>query len=353
MRWRLNKTVSMPAFTNTPHGVFAHLPIIPTKIPRLIIAVLFCASSTQKYGLLLHTCSEATSPLGPLYDTGIPTLDRQAALRLVPLDEDEDPNLAKVIDLSKGYVVAEWRDVYIRALQPPYRTIPRIPVNRSASFYIPRWLLKEFGGTLIRQGAGPAHPGPLPGTFLLYADTKHRAYPFLLQVGRCTYPSGTRWANVVRFEGGPLTVGLAQVGGGGPAHDCQVDHIRGWQDDRKAFHLSFYPPADPSWSPGMSSRHPSTKHFTVTVWFTPSPINADTRTLHLEVLAGEGPAPDRRDSASADTSGRSPRKGIVPLPSVEPRPVAQSTRTKPAQLQESEVLDPAIAELDWVLEAGH
>lgn len=333
----------MPAFTNTPYGVLGHLPIIHTKIPRLIIAVLFCSSSTQKYGLLLHTCSEATSPLGPLYDTGIPTLDRQAALRLVPLDDDEDPNLSKVVDLSKGHVVAEWRDVYIRALQPPYRTIPRIPVNRSTSFYVPRWLLKEFGGQLIRQGAGPAHPGPLPATFLLYADPARRTFPFLLHIGRCTYPSGTRWTNVVvagdRSQDG---------GGGGPAHDCHADHIRGWSEHKRVFGLAFYPPPDPSWSPAPGERHPATKHFTVTVWFTPSPINADTRALHLEVV-GDGPTPDRRDSES---HVQSPPKRTRPLPSIERRP-SKSAGVRSPQLQESEVLDPAIAEFDLMLDAGH
>ncbi|KAI1782355.1 hypothetical protein LXA43DRAFT_1104227 [Ganoderma leucocontextum] len=76
--------------------------------------------------------------------------DAALQLELVPLGEDEDPNLDKVIDPSKGHVVAKWREVYICALQLPYHTIPRIPVNRNTSFYVPRWFLKQFGGQLIR-----------------------------------------------------------------------------------------------------------------------------------------------------------------------------------------------------------
>ncbi|KAM5543034.1 hypothetical protein V8D89_003418 [Ganoderma adspersum] len=98
--------------------------------------MLFCPSSKQKYDLHIRTCSRVTSPqVGP---TDIPTLDKQAVLRLVLLDEDDDLNLGKVIVLSKGYVIAEWRDVYDRALQPPYRTIPPIPVNGSVPFYVSR-----------------------------------------------------------------------------------------------------------------------------------------------------------------------------------------------------------------------
>ena len=340
----MSKTLTVPTFSNSAYGVRAHLPVIKTKIPRVIIAVLFCSSSTQKYGLLLHTCSEATSPLGPLYDTGIPTLDRQAALRLVPLDEDEDPNLDKVIDMSKGYVVAEWRDIYIRALQPPYRTIPRIPVNRNTSFYVPRWLLKEYGGQLIRQGAGPTQPGPLPATFLLYADPRLHSFPFLLHVGRCSYPSGTRWANVTRLENAPPSGSQARLDIV-PLHDCTLDHIRSWQGHGRDFTLSFEPHPDPSWSPGRRARHPATKYFTIKIRFTPSPINADTHLLHLEVV-GDGTPTGERDSRS---DIRSPRAGVVPLPSFEVRRSESGARPD-EQLQESEVLDPAMAEFDWI---GH
>ena len=56
----------------------------------------------------------------------------------MPLDEDDHPNLGEVIVLSKGYVIGEWRDVYDRALQPSYHSIPPILLNRSALFYNPR-----------------------------------------------------------------------------------------------------------------------------------------------------------------------------------------------------------------------
>ncbi|TBU31088.1 HET-domain-containing protein [Dichomitus squalens] len=346
-RWRLSKTLTVPTFSNNAYGVRAHLPVIETKIPRVIIAVLFCSSSTQRYGLLLHTCSEATSPLGSLYDTGIPTLDRQAALRLVPLDEDDDPNLDKVIDMSKGYVVAEWRDVYIRALQPPYRTIQRIPVNRNTSFYIPRWLLKEYAGQLIRQGSGPTQPGPLPATFLFYADPKHHSFPFLLNVGRCTYPSGTRWANVVRFENRSPTASQARLDIA-PSHDCTLDHIRSWPDHMRDLDLAFSPPPDPWWSSDPRARNLATKYFTVKIRFTPSPINADTRLWHLEV-GGDRTMVEGGDAGS-DT--RSPEAEIVPLPPLEVRR-SQSGIGLDEQLQESEVLDPIMTEFERIHDGLH
>lgn len=99
-------------------------------------------SSNQKYGLQLRTCSEAANVFGDPYDYYISMLDRSAALRLDPFDEDEDANLSNVISVSKGHAVAEWRDVYDRVQQCPCHTIPHIPVRCSAPSYAQLRLLR-------------------------------------------------------------------------------------------------------------------------------------------------------------------------------------------------------------------
>ncbi|TBU43372.1 hypothetical protein BD309DRAFT_960837 [Dichomitus squalens] len=79
------------------------------------------------------------------------------------------------------------RSVYIRALQPPYHTIQRVPVNCNASFYIPRWLLGEYASQLISQGTGPTQPGPLPSRIPFLCQSKASSFPFCMLGGVHTH----------------------------------------------------------------------------------------------------------------------------------------------------------------------
>ncbi|KAI1791159.1 HET-domain-containing protein [Ganoderma leucocontextum] len=274
-------TSNLSTFTVTSNAVLAHIPVIELKDQRILIAFISCSMDNKPLGLVLEKCPNTSSGV-PLYDVGLDDPNGSGTFRLVTLDDVSEggSNGGRA-----GDVTFVWRTIHIRGrhIHDPSQDFQRVPMNRDlSSFYLPRLLLKKFGGRFLprkpvvstehdaslldqkvsislQPAASPNSSAQddssaeaslgkesLPATFLFFADVTARRLPFLVHFGRCTVAngasgeSGAHWAKVERHDGGGDAEWF-EFQPSIPTHACLADHISGWQNQQKTFPIAFKP----------------------------------------------------------------------------------------------------------------
>ena len=271
--------VDIPAFTTTPYGILAHVPVI--DLPAgCSVALLSCSNNYGPLGLLITRDTMGPGAVRPVYRCS------WGHFRIVRLKDIPS-------DGPLGELKPTWRDIYLTT-RPPFRALNAVASGPSlilismsnittSPFRFPLAVLDALasretpgschyldaiigGGPGLRGGTWTGAP-PMTLVFRHHWVEGHRAF---VTLGRCESDSkkrmsrrgshhgerGWHWATVqfeslqtnsnigasVASAGGPFNtrtfpqesddeLDIARFGG----HTCPEDHIASWHARKKRF----------------------------------------------------------------------------------------------------------------------
>ena len=274
--WNADLT-SPPAFSITPHGICARLPVMEMSYKGITfyLAFLFCTQvindDRKHLALILLRCPDNVNSIAPIYHC---TCISNRSIRLVALSEDT---------LHSSPWPRSWTMLHVSA-KPPfradtapppssdlllYRTLRFTNITNTVPFRVPPEAQKVDGhvcsgflaATITIQDGGWTGTSPL--TLFYHKESYVGSFPaFAVCLGVCTDTLGAQhWAHVHGTTLGDEMEVVRRHGVYGN-HICAQDHVSAWPRASRKF--------DASWRQ-------------VTLTFTVCPMNETGRTLVMHL----------------------------------------------------------------------